>query len=124
MPDYLIVVFGLTRQPERRVSLFRDLRIRHRLAPLGRFWRLETGRGRYRDSPIHQRRPWLELVKQRTLNLNDFVPILHRVGRYPSDLPDVDLAICNDVASRGRKVAIYPGADAVYGLTDLGPVFS
>ena len=61
----------------------------------------------------------MEFVKQSHFEDGYFGAVVDRIGPDPSDLPNVDLSVGDDVAPRRSEVSAHPGADAVDRLSDI-----
>lgn len=119
MTDNLAVMFGLARKTKRRVFLFSDLRVRHHLDFLHGFWNLESLHLWLRYLAVHQSRFLMKLVKQRIFNSGYVRFVFDWICPHPSDFPNVDLAICDNVASSRCQMAVHARAYAIDGLTNI-----
>ena len=61
----------------------------------------------------------MKLVKQRIFDRGYVRFVFDWVCPHPSDFPNVDLAICDNVASSRCQMAVHARAYAIDGLTDI-----
>lgn len=119
MTDDLGVVCSLTGQSLDRVSLRNYLRFVHHLNLLGGLGNACGRARRGRHCAIHQLRPRVEEMVKLRLQWAEVRPRSDRIGPNPCDLPNVDLAIGDNVGTSRCKVPKYPIANPVRRLPNV-----
>ncbi len=113
MPNDLAVMLRLAWEAERGISFLLYFGIGHNLNFLEWRRRLNSVGWRLRHLAIHKRRFGMEIVEKGIFDDADVGAVLDRISPDPSDFPNIDLPIGDDVAPCRGEMPADPGADAV-----------
>jgi hypothetical protein len=119
MPYNLTVVFCLARKAKGGISFFFNLVVRHYLNSLRRFRQSCPMRQRLGNFAIHQSGSSVKRVEKCVFDSADISPVVDRVRPNPRDLPNVNLPICNNIASSRCEMPIHTSANSVYRLPHI-----
>lgn len=111
--DELKIELALTRKAAAGIAPNVDLFVRHYLNARLLRRRKQKGFRVHRNGPVHQRLLGVELMEEECFEGIDGVLTLAGPRPHIGDLPNVNLTVCDDVATGARDVAAYTLANSI-----------